>query len=178
MLSRLVSSEIGARSAPSPIAAVVCLCLLTGYVFVRAQLHARAIATLEARLYGGEPPRRTAALPTSAAPWLWTGVVETSTAWRVGAVDLLTAFDPEATRVFYKPDLGPLAEPILRTDTARVFLDFSQLPLWTVTPLPEPEGGVRVSVHDLRFGVPEDNRFTSTFVLDSSRRVLSESFTF
>jgi inner membrane protein len=177
LLSRLVSSEIGARSKPGAGGAIFALALTLGFLAFRYQLHENAIEALQARIYGSETPRRVHAFPTAANPWLWRGAVETDSAWKLVDVDLLREFDPESARVFYKPVNLQRFDAIRQTATGRVFFDFCQTPLWRVVPVSRPDGGLRVSVHDLRFGAPEEGMFTATFVLDAGGRVVEESFT-
>lgn len=176
LLSRLVSSEIGARSKPGHAGAIFTLAVLAGFLGLRYQLHANTIDLLKARIYGGESPRRVYSLPNAAAPWRWRGVVETASAWRVVEMDLLREFDPDAARVFYKPANLERFAALRATETGRVFLDFCQVPLWRVVPVSNPDGGLRVTIHDLRFGLPEDGRFSASFVFDANNRVVEESF--
>lgn len=179
LLARLVYSEIGARGGSGRGMAWLALLLVCSYVGLRAELHGRAAAELNARLYGGEAPLRVLALPSPANPWFWTGLVETRSAWRLVPVDLLAPeFNPEAGRTFYKPAPGALPQAVPATATARVFLDFSQCPLWRVTPVPEPEGALLVRVSDLRFGPPEQGAFTAEFLVDAGGRVLRQQFAF
>lgn len=179
MLARLVDSEIGGRGGTGRGMAIFGLLLICAYVGGRAELHARAVDTLQSRLYEKEQPRLTAALPGAANPWQWTGVVETASAWHVVPVNLLLKdFDPEAGRKFYKPDIARVQAAILRTETARVFLDFSQLPLWRVTPLTTPEGASMVRIYDLRFGLPDEGAFACEFLVDAGGKVLRERFGF
>jgi inner membrane protein len=178
LLARLVYSEIGARRRTGRGGAWAALALLGLYIGARALLHARAVESLNARLYGGEAPLRVAALPHPALPWVWTGLVETRGAIRMATVDLTRDFDPDNARVFYRPDLATIEPAVRRTETARVFFGFSQWPLWRVTPAPASAGGRIVRVHDLRFGPPEEGRFTAEFVLDEAGRVVRERFGF
>lgn len=176
LLSRLVNSEIGAPSRPGRTGAWLALALLAGYFGLRFELRQRAVETVAGRLYGGSPPKRVAVIPSMAAPWEWTGLVETSTAWRMVKLDLRREFDPEGARVFYKPEDGERLSAVRQTGTGRVFLDFSQWPMWRVVPVSSPEGGARVTVHDLRFGDPEEARFMASFLLDARNRVVEEEF--
>ena len=66
----------------------------------------------------------------------------------------------------------------MATETGRVFLDFAQCPLWSVTPVATPDGGVSVKIHDLRFGLPEENVFAVEVVLDAAGRVVRVGFAF
>jgi inner membrane protein len=177
MLSRLVASEIGARPGQGRTAAWTSLMLLLAFLVVRHETHARALAALDSRLYAGEKPLRVHAFPTVASPWRWQGAVQTAKAWHCVEIDLLQEFDPESARVYYRPDLRRHLESIRQTSTGRVFLDFSQVTLWRLIPAAQPEGAVRVSAHDLRFGLPEEGRFSAYWVLDPSFHVVSESFT-
>lgn len=174
LLSRLVNAEIGAPSRPGRLGAVITLLLFSGFLGVRFYLHGRAVETLNARHYHNETPRRVWATPTPFAPWKWQGIVETATTFHTVPVDLTKEFDPEAARVFYTPTLGARRLVIMATETARVFLDFSQVTLWQIAPAPEMEGAVRVTAHDLRFGEPESGMFSATWVLDAGNRLLSE----
>lgn len=179
MLARLVYSEIGARGGSGRGMAWAGLILLCAYLGLRAELHDQAAGALNTRLYGGEAPLRVLALPSAANPWSWTGLVETRAAWRVVPVNLLMReFNPEAGQTFYKPEASAVRRAVLATETARVFLDFSQCPLWRVTPAPQPDGAVLVRISDLRFGLPDDNAFTAEFLVDASGRVLRQQFAF
>lgn len=178
MLARLVDSEIGARGASGRGMAWIGLLGFAAIVGFRALQHEQAVAQLNARVYGGEPPRRVLATPTPANPWKWTGVVETRSAWHLVPVDLAKPFDPESGRTFYKPDLRRYHSAIAATETGRVFLDFSQAQCWSVTPAPDPEDAALVRIADLRFGPPEGNAFVASFLVDASGRVLHEEFSF
>lgn len=179
MLAKLVYSEIGARGATGRGMAITGLILIGAYLTGRAELHARAVETLQSRLYEKEQPRLTAALPSAANPWQWTGLVETNSAWHVVPINLvLRDFDPDAGRTFYKPDTTRFRAAILGTETARVFLDFAQTPLWRITPVATPEGASLVKIYDLRFGLPGQGAFSCDFLLDARGKVLRERFTF
>lgn len=179
LLARLVYSEIGARGASGRGMAWLGLLLLCGAVGLRAYLHQQATGTLATRLYGGQAPLRVLALPSAANPWSWTGLVETRAAWRVVPVNLLAGeFDPEADYTYYKPEAGSVRQAVLATSTARVFLDFSQCPLWRITPAPQPDGAVLVRISDLRFGLPGEGAFAAEFLVDASGRVLRQQFAF
>lgn len=181
MLARLVYSEIGARGAAGRGMAWLGLAgfvLLAGF---RSLEHDRAIAHLNARVYSGELPMRVLATPTPANPWRWTGLVETRSFWRMVSVDLLRhsdPLDPDSGPTFYKPDIEPFRRAIAATETGRVFLSFSQVQCWMVTPAPEPEGAHLVRVSDLRFGPPGEGAFTAEFLVDAGGRVLREGFAF
>ncbi|MGC4055988.1 MAG: metal-dependent hydrolase [Paludibaculum sp.] len=178
MLGRLVESEMGARRGAGRGMAIAGLLLVLVYIGARAQLHDQAIKTLEVRMYHRETPRRVLAIPGAFDPWRWTGVIETPNAWHVVPLDLRHEFDPDSGRTFPKPDLSAVRTPVLATETARVFLDFSQAALWRITPTPAPEGAVSVTVHDLRFGLPGEGAFSAEWIVDPRGRVVREGFVF
>jgi len=178
MLARLVYTEIGFRQSPGRGMAWAGLAGFAAIVGLRALLHEQAVGQLNARVYGGEPPRRVLAAPSPGNPWKWTGVVETRSAWRLVPVVIGKPFDPEAGATFYKPEVERLLPAIAATETGRVFLHFSQAASWSVTPAPDPEGATLVRIADLRFGPPEGNAFVVTFLIDAQGRVLREEFAF
>ena len=178
LLARMVNSEIGvARRKQGRGGAWLVLALLCVFLGVRATLHAQAMGVLESRVYDARKPLRIAALPGPFAPWQWTGLVETDRAWSVVPVDLLRDFDPDTARTLLKPE-APLPEEaaIRASKTGRVFLEFTRYPYWRATPSPRIEGGTVVKICDLRFGLPEDARFTASFEFDASGRLVQESF--
>ena len=65
-----------------------------------------------------------------------------------------------------------------RSPVFQQFLDFSQFPLWRVSPAEAPENSKQVEVMDMRFGSPLSPRFVATAVVDSQLRVLRSSFQF
>jgi inner membrane protein len=152
-VSALVSSEIGAQAGKGRGVAVVVLCSLSLYGFGRYLLHERAVAVLDSRIYQSEAPRRVAAMPTPANPFRWTGLVEGKEFFQVfPRLDLLEEFNPSEGAILYKPEPGPEIKRAAQIEQFRVFLGFAQWPLWSVTPVAEPEGGVKVKLVDLRFG--------------------------
>jgi inner membrane protein len=177
-VSRLVSAEIGAKATPGRGAAIFALVLLLGYTGGRTQLHNRAVATLESRLYAGAAPGRVIALPSAVNPLRWTGLVETASFWSVQEVNLLGEFDPGAGRTLYKPDAMKALDDAGKTRTFQRFLDFSQAPYWRVLPVEEPGQGVRVEALDLRFGMPVRPRFYVSALLDRNGAVVDERFRF
>lgn len=179
VVSRLVSSEIGARAASGRGVAVVALLFVALWQMGRFFLHERAAAVMESRLYDDAAPRRVLALPHFAGPLRWTGIVETDNSYRAFEIDLAGGgFDPSAGRIFYKAEASPAIEAARRTDTFRRFLRFARYPLWRVLPAEEPEGGLLVQAMDVRFGLPGDERFLATALLGPGLRVLQERFQF
>lgn len=182
MLGRLVSREIGARNGRGHGAAILALLGLLVYMGGRWLLHERAVATMEARLYQGEIPLRVAALPSPANPFRWRGLVETQSFYAICQVELGEEFDPTTARILYKAgsDKEPsAAERAARSSqTFRIFLDFSQFPLWRFIPVDQPEGGVRVEAMDLRFGEPPAPRFLATALVSAGGKLLGSEFRF
>ena len=178
-ISRLVSSEIGARRTTGRGAAILALCALCAYGFSRHLLHQRAIAVLDSRMYQGQVPVRVAAIPTPVNPFRWIGLVEGRSFYEVhDGLNLLADFDPAAGEVFYKPETSPELEAAGKTEAFRVFLGFSLYPLIRVTPAADVENGKLVQATDLRFGKPSEQRFTAFVLLDGGLRVVRSGFGF
>jgi len=179
LVGRLVGSEITSRAVRNPYhgraAACVALAFLLLYECGRASLHARAVATLESRLYQDSDPLRVAALPGSANPWRWRGVVETSDFFAVEDLDLMADFDPTHAMIFHKPVADPAIEAAQRIPAVQEFLRFSQIPLWEVSPASNVENGRLVEVFDLRFGTPVAPGFMARTVLDSRLQPIESS---
>jgi inner membrane protein len=182
-LGRLVGSEIASRSgSAAPLHgrgfAWLALGFLLLYTCGRSVLHARAITELESRIYEDSAPLRTLAVPGPANPWRWRGVVETGDFYAVGDVDLLGNFDPAHDTVFHKPAADPAIDAAAGTPAFQEFLQFSQFPLWRVSPAPQLENGKVVEVFDLRFGTPLAPGFMVSATLDSRLDVVGTSFQF
>jgi inner membrane protein len=182
LISRLVSSEItsgtGKIRYPGRGFAIFGLAFLLLYNCGRSVLHTRAAAILDSRIYSESPPLRVAALPDASTPWLWRGIVETSGFYAVEDVDLTSDFDPTQASIFHKPDPGPALDAPRRTRTFQIFLDFSQYPLWRVSPVDQPEGGKLVEIFDMRFGSPASPGFHCGALLSSRLQVLRTFFDF
>lgn len=177
-LARLVSSEIGAKSGSGRGAAWVSLVLLVAYLGFRASLHAQALQILDSRTHLDRVAQRVAAFPTAVSPWQWTGVAETSDFYRVYSIDLLKDFDPDRARTLYRVSSSTALDVAKRTESVTGFLRFSQFPFWRIVPSPDGKGGVDAQLSDLRFGMPEDQRFVVTVKMDASQRVTQEGFAF
>jgi len=159
-LSRLVSSEIGAKTTPGRGAAICVLCLIGAYGCGRYLLHERAIAVLDSHLYQGEVPLRVAAMPAPVNPLRWVGLVEGGSFVEVHPeLNLLGDFNPAAGRVYFKPERGPEIARASQMEPFRVFLGWAQWPLWRVIPPSDPEGEATVELLDLRFGDPANSPF-------------------
>lgn len=177
-LSRLVSSEIGARARPGRGWAIFALSFLLLYGFGRHLLHQRAVAMLEARIYQGEAPSRVAALPTPANPLRWTGVVETPEFYMLHSINLAGEFDPTLGQVLHKPAASPPLEAARGAGFFQGYLRFARFPHWRVSPPDGAEGGYLVQAMDLRFGTPSAPRFVANALVDESGRVKRTWFDF
>jgi len=180
LISRLVSSEIGARTR-GPAArrfAIAALVFLVLYNFGHQVLHERALAILDARVYQGSPPLRVAAFPDPVNPWRFRGLVEARDFVSLHEMNVRSEFDPGAGNIFYKPEPSPALEAAARTATFRDFLRFAQYPFWRVQPAAEQEGGFTVEAMDLRFGSPQAPGFVAGAVLTARLDVVRTWFTF
>ena len=86
------------------------------------------------------------------------------------AVNVLKEFDPTAGKTIFKAPPSPAIEAASKAHPVAVFLRFSQYPLWSLTPVDNPQGAHDVEVTDWRFP------FGAQALVDSSNRVLSSSF--
>jgi inner membrane protein len=168
LLGRLVGGEIGAR--PDKFAgqgwAIAALLFLCSYFAGRGVIHSRLIDTLDARTSDGATPIRVAAFPQSSSPFLWTGVVETSSAYHVYSMNaLLGAFDPSNGRTLYKPEKTAAVTAAEQTPAFQEFEQFAQYPLWQTVPSAEVENGTEVNLVDLRFP------FHCRAIVDATNRV-------
>lgn len=166
LLSRLVSSEIGAKKTGGRGLAITALVLFALYDCGRAVLHQRAIAEQAAWLYDGEMPRRIGAYPTSLDPFLWRGVVETDSAYHIFTFRLTREFDPAGGRKYLKPEDSAQIQAARRVGPMARLLSFSPLVLLRATPAAEIENGTKVEGTDLRFSSPARGGFTATVLLD------------
>ncbi|HYP13939.1 MAG TPA: metal-dependent hydrolase [Bryobacteraceae bacterium] len=172
VLSRLVSSEIGAKKTSGRGWAIAGLVLLLLYDCGRLALRDRAIAIQEARLYQGRPPARTLVFPTPLNPALWEGLIETDRFWALHTVNLASEFDPSASRVIYKPESSPAIAAAKATHVFQVMESFSRALQYTSAPSGEVENGVQVEARDLRFG------FRAIAILDSRNAVQRAWFSY
>jgi hypothetical protein len=169
-LSRLIGSEIGERRKPGRLAAGLALGFIALYTSARAVIHERALATLNSRVYSSAPPRAVAAFPTQFNPFFWRAVVDTGGAYRLFDLDLNREFDPTGDRRIRPPENETAVRIARETAVFRDFLAFAQFPAFTVTPVSDPAGGLRVQAYDLRFP------FTATAVLDAAGGVVQTYF--
>ncbi|MBV9081372.1 MAG: metal-dependent hydrolase [Acidobacteriaceae bacterium] len=173
----LVSSEIGARAPRARIPAICALVFCLLFDFCRTLMHDRALAQLEARLYGGSLPVTTAALPSAFNLLHWTGVIETSGTFRVLDINVLADLDPDSGRVFYKFPADAAIEAASATRPFRYFVYFARFPVWSEQPVAEAEGR-RVELSDLRFGSPGTGSFHCIAIVTRAGQVVRSMFTF
>src|SRR5207248_2523489 len=107
--SRLVSAEIGVKTqgVAARRFALAALAFLVLYNEGHAVLHARAVAILDARVYQGSAPTRVAAFPEPLDPWRFRGLAETREFVSLNDLNLRADFNPNAGRIFYKPEPSP-----------------------------------------------------------------------
>ena len=183
LIARLVNAEIGARTQNAGRGfAIFALLFLALYNAGRGVLHARALATLDSRIYAGAAPQRVAALPAPANPLAWRGLVETGEFYSVVDFNLLEEFDPSRGAIFYKAEPGPAIQAANNSPVFRDFFKFSQFPLERTMPLADPEGVTRVEARvqamDMRFGTPSQPRFVATADVNNRLQVTRSWFTF
>ncbi len=172
-LSRLVSSEIGARRGSSGQGwAIFFLLFVCFYDGARYVLSRRALAVQEARLYEGETPRQVLVFPEPVNPLRWSGFVETDSFWVEQKVNLLVDFDPTLGRIIYKAQPSAPFENAKATAAFRELMSFSRGLRWSKIAVAEPEGGTLVRATDIRFG------FEAAAVLDASGAVLNSDLGF
>ena len=177
-LSRLVSSEIGAKKTRGQGTAIAAFLAIAAYEGARNVGHERALAVLDSRIYDGAPARRIAAFPTPWSPVHWVGYTETASSVHLHHLNLLREFDPSLAEVHYLAEPSPALEAARRDDTFRRYLNFAQFPFWRVTPVSEPEGAVQVEVMDLRFAPPATPAFYVRATVEASGKVRDAAFAF
>jgi membrane-bound metal-dependent hydrolase YbcI (DUF457 family) len=176
-LAGLVAQEIGARSR-SPrgrLGALLAFSAILLYLTARAGLHTEARQLLDSRAYRGESPQHLAALPDSVSPFLWHGLVETTSA--LHALDLrlgaLTHFDPESATTVYKPEPSAPLQAALTTGSARLLLSLARFPKAVVE---KSEGGFHIELRDFAHVSGADSSSFPEALIDTdpSSRVLAD----
>ncbi|HEX5432557.1 MAG TPA: metal-dependent hydrolase [Bryobacteraceae bacterium] len=157
-LAGLVSSEIQGRKTASPKYAWAWFAIIAvlSYEGFRLAAHQRAIAVMEARLYGSETPPRFAAIPDLIDPLRWRGIVETEEAVLNVPILLTEPYDPNFGEVDYPAQKSQAIDAAKTTRPFQIFEQFNQLPFWKVTPLGD---FIRVELIDMRFGTPRHPGF-------------------
>ena len=176
-LARLVSDEIGAKNKGprGRVGAVVGFILVILYVGARANFHANVLATIEARSYRDESPRRAAAYPESFSLFAWHAIVETDRALHEFTVDAApgASFDPDNGTTLFKPESSPVLEHAQNAEAARKFLGISSFPKASVEKTPE---GYEVQIRDLRYSLSGEIRHEVVALVhtDSAGKVLED----
>jgi membrane-bound metal-dependent hydrolase YbcI (DUF457 family) len=151
-LLRLVGDEIGAndKRPRGRIGAIVGFAMVLLYVGGRATLHSNAVATVEARDYRGQSPRRVAAFPGAASLFTWHAIVETDSALHELTVNVGpgSSFDPETGVALFKPEPSPALEKARNSDSAKRFVAAARFPKATVE---KTSDGYEVQLRDLRY---------------------------
>ena len=179
LLASLVSDEIGERRKPGPGLAIFALVFFVAYDGARFVLHQRAIAQLESRLYEGEEPLRVAALPHAVNPFIWAGIVETSSAYHVYAVPSVGEFDPASGDTLFKSEWRPSFEAAAKTEPFRYLMYYSRFPLWRESPAAEGSTPLsQVELIELRFGHPPNPTLHAEALVNSANEVLGTGITF
>jgi inner membrane protein len=180
----LVGSEVGAKRDRfrGTWSARIALLLICAMWLVRDHEHRRALAILNSSDYNSEVAMRAGAMPYPVNPFLWSGLVETHSAYAVVPVDArnpLVQF-PDKAQVFYKPEETPVTLAAKRSRLGHAYLDWSQYPVTESERLAKPQYGYFVMFRDLRFAYspldfglpPRGNPTLSVGVeLDSNLRV-------
>jgi inner membrane protein len=178
-LFKLISEEVGARAkAHGRGGALLALIFIMALWAVRDWNHRSTVAKLSAFTYRGEDAVTLLAYPKPANPFVWNGIVETEHAYfslEVGPD--FSALSLNKAKVFYKPEDNEFLRTARETRTARIFLSFSRLPIYTVTKRGED---TLVTIHDLRFESATRRRraFITSILLSKDLHVLSEQFNF
>jgi inner membrane protein len=177
-LFRLISEEVGARKTGFQAGAIFSLCAVVALWGLRDLSHRRALNMLGSISYREANPQRLGAFPSFTNPFDWTGVVETSQAFYVLPVDVLSnGLDAQDARPFHKPGPSPALDAALATRTTGVFMDFARFPWAEIIP---NENGATVIVRDLRFQSASTQRggFAIRIQLDQDLQVRSQEFSF
>jgi membrane-bound metal-dependent hydrolase YbcI (DUF457 family) len=176
-LARLVSDEIGARNKGprGRVGAGVGFVLAILYVGARADFHGNVLATIEARSYRDESPRRAAAYPESVSLFTWHAIVETDRALHEFTVDAApgASFDPDNGTTLFKPESSPILEHAQNAEAARKFLRISGFPKASVEKTPE---SYEVQIRDLRYALSGEIRHEVVALVhtDSTGKVLED----
>jgi inner membrane protein len=177
-LFRLISEEVGARKPGFQRGAIVSLVLMLMLWGLRDVAHRRVVEQLDSHSYGQESPVEVGAFPSPANPFVWTGMVETPSAFHIIEASALAGdVDVEHAKVLFKPESSPPLEAAEKTRTAQIFLDFARFPWANVQ---ETNKGYEVAIRDLRFYSPRERRagFVTDIILDKDLNVVSQTFGF
>lgn len=178
-LSRLVSDEIGVKDKRprGRVSAIVGFVFVIFYVGVRANFHAGALATIQARTYHGESSRRASAYPESASLFTWHGIVETDRALHELTIDTTpgASFDPDNGTTLFKPEASPILDRAQNADAAKKFLHVASFPKASIEKTPE---GYEVQIRDLRYEATSENKheIVARIKTDSNGKVTDDEW--
>lgn len=175
-LVRLVSDEIGSR-AKRPRGrngAAAGLAFAVIYFAIRALLHGNAAASLEARTVTGEMPRRVAAFPDSASPFLWHSIVETESALHLSTLRSMGGAVTYSSGIttLRKPEPSLILAVAQSSPAAVTFLKTARFPKAIVQKETE---GYSVEIQDLkdRAAAPKSHAIFADISLDRTSKVIS-----
>ncbi|MFI5176660.1 MAG: metal-dependent hydrolase [Terriglobia bacterium] len=178
-LFKMISDEVGARGkARGRGGAIVALVLIGALWITRDINHRSAVAKLSAFTYRGEDATTIFAYPKPANPFMWNGIVETEHAYFALDVGMnFSALNLNQAKVYYKPEDSDVLRAARETRTAKIFLNFSQIPIYSVMKRGED---TLVTIHDLRFDSATRRRraFITRILISKDLHVLSEQFNF
>lgn len=177
-LLRLVTEEVGARKTGFQAGAIFSLCAMVALWGLRDFSHRRALNMLNSVTYYQAVTQRLGAFPSFANPFDWTGVVETSRAFYVLPVNVISAkLDLRDAHHYQRPEPSPALKAALATHTGKVFMDFARFPWAQVIPTGKD---TTVIVRDLRFQQATASRggFAIRIELGPDLHVLSQQFSF
>ncbi|MBV9269306.1 MAG: metal-dependent hydrolase [Acidobacteriaceae bacterium] len=177
--ARLVGNEIGARRNFGRGTAIAALVFFVLFDAARFLLHQRAVAQLNSVVYGEVAALRVSALPSRTTPLRWTGIVETSAAYRVLSISPFENLDPDAAQVFPKLPRDAPIQAALQTPAFRFFQYFARFPVWSEQPASTTgDRSTRIDLTDLQFGRPGAGAFHCIALVDSHNQVLESVFTY
>jgi len=173
----LISSEIGAKDKRPRgfVGAVVGLIMAAGYIGLRADLHATAVAQMQNRSYAGELPRQVAAFSDFVSLVTWQGVAETESALHEVTVHInssrRSALDPGIN--LFKPEANPLLQAAQSTEAAKNFLRVARFPKATIQKM---DTGSEVQIRDLRYAAAGEVKSEPmvTIDFDPAGKIISE----
>ncbi len=179
LLVGLVNAEIGARKQSGRAIAVLALVLFVAYDSAKAVLHSQAVAQLQSREYGGALPLAAAALPGAWDPLVWTGVVETSEAFKTYEVRSFGDLNVNTAETFYKLPESAATVTAARTEPFRYFRYFARFPIWSVDSIYEQSRpSTLVQLFDLRFSRSARTGFRAEAVVQPNGQVTHSWFSF
>ncbi len=182
VLPSLLSKRSRGETFRGSVAARVALILIVALWLSRAYEAKRIVRTLGRETFSSEPALRISAYPywTRVSRWriglLWSGIIETQSSFVMSDIVLSTRkLDESEKMVLPKPPETPEILAAKRSYVGRVYLDWAQYPLLSVSN--EGEDSV-VHFRDLRFGYPQMQRnslLTASVTLDRHLNVIGEA---